>query len=124
MNRPLQIWHRIHEQDPRYAIGLSLIRFSWILVVTFFVSFAFPARAGVLLHKIRIYDTAMAAKLEAAGARLVADYGSYRLYDTTNPPPDIQSHPLNEFRDEYNFIELSTGRLDTMERVPLVAETR
>jgi len=113
VNRPLQVWHRIHEQDPRYAIGLSLIRFSWFIVVTFFVYFDFPAKAGELLHKVRIYDTAMAAKLEAAGARLVADYGGYRLYDTTNPPAGIQSHPLNEFKDEYNFIELSTGRLDT-----------
>ena len=70
-----------------------------------------PAGAGGR-HKIEVRDRALGEKMAAAGARLIADYGGYQLYDA----PDSMAHfPADkaELRDDYNFIALNAVRLDT-----------
>ncbi len=66
-----------------------------------------PAR-----HKVQITDLRLAPQVTRAGARLIADYGSYQLYDA---PADLPSLPAEsaELRDEYNLIHLNAGELDT-----------
>jgi hypothetical protein len=63
-------------------------------------------------HKIEVRDEALGQKMAAAGARLIADYGGYKLYDApgsmTNLPADKA-----ELRDDYNVIALNAARLDT-----------
>jgi len=63
-------------------------------------------------HKIEVRDRVLGQKMAVAGARLIGDYGGYQLYDA----PDSMTHfPADkaELRDDYNFIELNAGRLDT-----------
>ena len=61
-------------------------------------------------HKLQVTDRAQDAQVTAAGGRLIADYGSYRLYDV---PPIALSRKWGQPRDNYNSILLNAGRLDT-----------
>ncbi len=64
-----------------------------------------PARADQL-HKVQTSDPAAARAILAAGGRLVADYGGYKLFETA------QTNSL-QVRDNYNWILLNAGALDT-----------
>ena len=65
-------------------------------------------------HKLQVSDPAIAKQIEAEGGRLIADYGSYRLYETpAQVPPKLLANPLVETRDGYNLIRLHAGELDT-----------
>jgi hypothetical protein len=63
-------------------------------------------------HKVQVNDRALGRKIGAGGARLIADYGGFQLYDAldsmTNFPADKA-----ELRDDYNLILLNASRLDT-----------
>jgi hypothetical protein len=78
-----------------------------------------PARAMTPLpsplasHKIQVSDPALFGQIEAAGGRLVADYGGFRLYETGQIPLQLLANPRLEIRDNYNSIALNTGPLDT-----------
>ena len=63
-------------------------------------------------HKIQVNDRVLGQKRVAAGARLIADYGAFQLYDA---PDSMTNLPLQkaELRDDYNLILLNAGRLDS-----------
>jgi hypothetical protein len=61
-------------------------------------------------HKLQVTDAAQDARIAAAGGRLIADYGSYRLFDV---PAPVLDRKLGQSRDDYNFILLNAARLDT-----------
>jgi hypothetical protein len=63
-------------------------------------------------HKIQVNDQALAARIAAAGGRLIADYGGYKLYDAAWPVADLPDGKA-EMRDEYNSIFLNAAHLDT-----------
>ncbi len=67
-----------------------------------------PAR-----HKLLVTDPAVAARIAARGGRLIADYGSYQLYEAANVPPTLATNRHVEFRDHYNRILLNAAPLDT-----------
>ena len=64
------------------------------------------------LHKIEIHDPLAEQQLAARGARLIADYGGYRLYESASTPPS------GEVRDDYNHILLNAATLDTSRAKP------
>lgn len=73
--------------------------------------------------KVRVSDPGVAAELQAQGARLLADYGSFQLFETVAPAPLTTLNPDRvERADEADFIELNTGPLDT--RAPEVIALR
>jgi hypothetical protein len=57
-------------------------------------------------HKAQVNDPAVARAIVAEGGRLIADYGSYQLFETerTNGV---------QLRDDYNRVLLTAGSLDT-----------
>jgi hypothetical protein len=63
---------------------------------------ALPAQA----HKAQVSDPVVARAIVARGGRLIADYGGWQLVETA------QTNGLVT-RDNYNFILLKSGRLDT-----------
>src|SRR5581483_12353501 len=65
------------------------------------------AGADASSHKIEMRDPVAEARLMEEGAKLIADYGSYRLYATTNVPTP------GEPRDEYNRLFLRARTLNT-----------
>jgi hypothetical protein len=71
-----------------------------------------PSTAASGHHKVQVNDRALGEKMAAGGARLIADYGGFQLYDA----PDSMTHfPADkaELRDDYNLILLNARRLDT-----------
>jgi hypothetical protein len=71
-----------------------------------------PASSATGRHKVQVNDRALGRQMAAEGARLIADYGAYQLYDA----PAAMTHlPPNkaEMRDDYNLILLNANRLDT-----------
>jgi hypothetical protein len=65
---------------------------------------------GQTTHKLQVIDQSHDAQVVAAGGRLIADYGSYRLYDVSAA---ILDRDWGRARDEYNSILLNAARLDT-----------
>jgi hypothetical protein len=57
-------------------------------------------------HKVQVSDPAQARALAAEGGRLIADYGGYQLFETSQTNGFI-------VRDAYNSILLKAGPLDT-----------
>lgn len=76
------------------------------------ISFGQPV-VSAARHKIQVRDPAVASTLEAQGGRLVADYGSYQLFEYDQLPVALAGRPELEPRDQYNFIFLNATRLDT-----------
>src|ERR1044071_7294002 len=64
-------------------------------------------------HKVQVTDATVARQLVAEGGRLVADYGSFQLYDVPSVSTEVLARPGAQSRDEYNFITLKAGHLDT-----------
>jgi hypothetical protein len=71
---------------------------------------AFPSLAA---HKVQVSDPALARELAGKGARLLADYGGWQLYEVDQVPPGLFNRPQAEDRDRYNVIELNAGPIDT-----------
>ncbi|HEY5913432.1 MAG TPA: S8 family serine peptidase [Verrucomicrobiae bacterium] len=86
---------------PALAFGLALS--------TFVASGAYTPAA----HKLQVNDPAVGAQLTATGARLIADYGSYALYESATPTTAAAGLAGVEARDEYNLVLLNAARLDT-----------
>jgi hypothetical protein len=63
-------------------------------------------------HKVQVSDPALAGQLAARGARRIADYGSFQLFDVDDATAAAGAGRM-EMRDEYNVIKLNAARLDT-----------
>ena len=61
-------------------------------------------------HKLQVTDPDQAARVVAAGGRLIADYGSYRLFEV---PAAALNRNWGQARDDYNLILLNAAHLDT-----------
>jgi hypothetical protein len=64
-------------------------------------------------HKIQVNDPALAKQIAAEGGRLLADYGSYQLYEVAQISATIATNEQAELRDHYNVIHLNASPLDT-----------
>ncbi|HUD83490.1 MAG TPA: S8 family serine peptidase, partial [Candidatus Saccharimonadales bacterium] len=65
---------------------------------------------GQNTHKLQVTDPDQAARVVAAGGRLIADYGSYRLFEV---PAAALNRNWGQARDDYNLILLNAAHLDT-----------
>ncbi len=63
-------------------------------------------------HIFQVADKLSADRITQKGARLIADYGGYKLYEGVLPAFDLASEKA-EIRDQYNFIFLNAARMDT-----------
>ncbi|MCC6130604.1 MAG: S8 family serine peptidase, partial [Acidobacteria bacterium] len=68
-------------------------------------------------QKIRIFDGKSARAAESLGARLVSDYGSFKIYEVSReavaPVAASLGNGAVEFRSEENQIHLNSGAIDT-----------
>src|SRR5262249_22975526 len=62
--------------------------------------------------RLRVSDPALSSTLVAHGARVLADYGSYQLIETSDTSVS-DGRPGVELEAEFDLIELNTGHLDT-----------
>jgi hypothetical protein len=68
------------------------------------------------VHKVQIDRLVSGADIVDEGGRLLADYGSYALYELAEVGPRLAARGQGEIRDEYNLILLNAGRLDSRRR--------
>jgi uncharacterized repeat protein (TIGR01451 family) len=71
------------------------------------------AQSGADRHKLQVNDPALAARLLANGARLIADYGAFQLLETSEYSAELQTNSQVELRDSHNLIRLNAAILDT-----------
>src|SRR5260370_15193930 len=71
------------------------------------------AAASLSSHKIKTDDPALAKQVAAQGGKLLADYGSYQVYELSQARLDLLVNQHVEVRDEYNVIQLNAAPLDT-----------
>jgi hypothetical protein len=91
-----------HSITPRVML-VSILGFLAIAVPTI--------QAGS--HKIQASDPVVGKRILAAGGRLVADYGSFQLYEAAEMAAPGAGGGEVEPRDEYNTIFLNAKQLDT-----------
>ncbi|HEY3861080.1 MAG TPA: S8 family serine peptidase [Verrucomicrobiae bacterium] len=63
-------------------------------------------------HKVQVTDRALGQTLAASGARLIADYGGFQLFDAPDSMTNLPAEQ-GQLRDDYNIIHLNASRLDT-----------
>jgi len=63
-------------------------------------------------HTAQVNDPALAARLAAGGARRIADYGGFQLFDIDQATATALVGRI-QLRDEYNVIKLNAAPLDT-----------
>ena len=72
------------------------------------------AAAGALpRHKLRVSDPAVGARIVAQGGRLIANYGSFQLYETARMSADLATNRAVEVREDYDQIRLNASVVDT-----------
>lgn len=72
------------------------------------------AQGGARARKLRIKDRSVARRFDQIGGRLIADYGSFLLYEVpTTAAQEAQGNPSVELVDEYRFVLLNSGPVDT-----------
>src|SRR5258706_6011716 len=64
-------------------------------------------------HKVQVSDPESSRRILDAGGKLIADYGSFQIYDTSLPLADLTVRPGVELRDDFNLIALNVGPLET-----------
>lgn len=72
-----------------------------------------PYRSPGARHKVISRDAKSSAELEAQGARLIADYGSYKLFDVSSEQSAKTTSSSVEVVDENNLVMLTSGTIDT-----------
>lgn len=100
--------------SPNRVIALSVFLFILILLATSETVTAEVASQNNLAgHRLQVSDESLARQIEADGGRLLADYGTSKLYQTPRLNPSVLNQPRTELRDNYNFIRLNAEKLDT-----------
>jgi hypothetical protein len=64
-------------------------------------------------HKIKVQGQAAVAQAVAQGGTLIADYGSFQLYEVPQVTSSLAAQPAVQNSDEFNFIMLNAGPIDT-----------
>ena len=68
-------------------------------------------------HKLQVSDEATAKMMESRGARLIADYSSFKVYEAdTTLANSFASEKEIQVRDEDNVVQLNSGAIDTTDR--------
>ena len=83
-----------------------------ISIALLFFGFAFSIPA-VELHKLEVSDPVTAGQILTEGGRLLADYGTYQLYEAPRNNAAIAALKPVEVRDQYDFVLLNSRRLNT-----------
>ncbi len=82
---------------------------AWVLFPASAVGFSPPAER----HMVQTSDRALGQKFLNKGAQLIADYGAFQLFETTQLSADMTNNPASQLRDEYKYIRLNAGPVDT-----------
>jgi subtilisin family serine protease len=98
----------------RIACGLAVAGLLGYGLVTALHSEPAGAPTDAANVKVRVSNAGAAAQLQAAGARLVADYGSFQFYECSPQTAEqLRANGLAEIRAEENLVMLNAVTIDT-----------
>ena len=83
-----------------------------LLAVFFLCAFLVAARPAEA-HKIKVWDPSIAKLIVEDGGQLLADYGSFQLYEVDHVRPEVLQSDHAEVRDDSNGILLNAALIDT-----------
>lgn len=86
---------------PSFLLGIALL----------LAIFADPCTATA--HKVQVRDPSTAAQVANDGGQLLADYGSYRLYQVDQVRTGLVQSGAAEVRDDCNLVRLNAATIDT-----------
>ena len=94
---------------PRCGRGrhTSLLLYAFLLCTI--LATARPAAA----HKVKVWDSSTARLIAENGGQLLADYGSFQLYEIATLRPEMLDPDKAEVRDDSNGIFLNAATIDT-----------
>jgi hypothetical protein len=64
-------------------------------------------------HKVKVSDPAAAQLIAQDGGQLLADYGSYQVYEVKQVRPELLQADEVEVRDDWNRLRLNSATIDT-----------
>jgi Subtilase family len=95
----------------------NAFRCSWMLVCVIALTNPVHGATGFTAdgkhHKVQVDDPDTAREVVAEGGQLIADYGSYQLFEVPQLSDKVLKKHHAEVRDDYNKIKLNAGHLDT-----------
>src|SRR5215813_7367763 len=116
----------------RWVLALTVVAIifvlAWVLIppastkgsVTSTIAAPAPVAAPVTAyrspgnrHKVAVTDSFLADSLHQQGARLVADYGSYKLFEVSSAVSGSLDDGKAQMADENNLVLLNSGTIDT-----------
>jgi hypothetical protein len=104
---------QLHGYGLVFLVFLWLANFSGVLSVSAGESsISSGGNFAPLAHKFQIDARKLAGQTPPKDARLIADYGSYRLYESSGTAA-FSANSAAESRDEYNTLLLNVSTLDT-----------
>src|SRR5216684_5612936 len=63
-------------------------------------------------HKVNVRDSATAQSIKDDGGKLLADYGSFQVYEIDHLRPELSQADTVEVRDDWNQICLNATNID------------
>jgi Subtilase family len=91
----------------------SISKYSLLAFFTLLLVHLSPAQTATPSHhKIQVSDPTLSQRLSARGARLIADYGTFQLYDADETSVASLAGK-GVVHDDYDFINLNAGTLHT-----------
>ena len=95
--------------SPRCGRG----RCSRLLLAGLFFFALLAAARPAAAHKVKVWDPSIAKLIVEDGGQLLADYGSFQLYEVDHLRPEVLQSDSAEVRDDSNGILLNAARIDT-----------
>jgi hypothetical protein len=99
----------MHSGAPRCGRG----RRAGLLLAGLFLSAFLVAAHPAAAHKIKVWDPSIAKLIVEDGGQLLADYGSFQLYEVDRLRPEVLQSDKAEVRDDSDGILLNAARIDT-----------
>src|SRR5579862_8930434 len=66
-----------------------------------------------MAHKVNVHDPVTAQSIKDDGGTLLADYGSFQVYEIDRLRPGLSQVDAVEIRDDWNRICLNATNIDT-----------
>ena len=92
---------------------LRLAHFALFLLWPVLLLSASAAIAQSGHHKLQVSDAALAERIQSGGGRLIADYGAFKVLETSELKTEFATNSHVEIRDAHNRILLNAFWLDT-----------
>jgi hypothetical protein len=84
-----------------------------LLLASLFITTLLVAACPAVAHKVKVSDPSIAKLIMEDGGQLLADYGSFQLYEVDRLRPEVLQSDSAEVCDDSNKIFLNAAQIDT-----------